>query len=810
MTGNRMQRGERRGQARARWFAASPFALLLAACGGGGAGPQPIAAPPPAPTPVPTPVPTPTPTPSATFNTAEVRRSDGANYHGAITAWQSGATGQGVVAGVIDSGIDIDSPEFAGRIAPQSFDATGAGRTIDGEGDHGTQVGQILLGAKDDRGTAGIAYGATLLVLRADRAGTCATEDPANDESGCRYPETAMAAGLDRAVSAGARVVNISLGGGDAAGATLRGAVARATAAGVIVVVSAGNSGDTTANGNDPTNPESFARSLVEAGGGLVIIVGSVDEKGAASDFSNKAGASAASYLSALGEGVCCVYENGAIKTESDATGTFVFTLNGTSFAAPQVSGAIALIAQAYPTLTPAQIVSLLYQSARDAGAAGDDAIYGQGILDIARAFQPVGAAALAGGDTRVALGGAAPGIALIPGGLGTLGPAMGDAGGSQAIAASITDGFGRPFAVDLGGGLAARPADARLHALLGGDARLARAAGRTTSLSLTLAPDATGGPPAWQAQRFAPGTDRGSRALAAALLTRLDARTTLGIAAGQGSGALAAGLRPAGGARGLIMGDAADSSRPWAVAGGWGALIQHDLGAAGTLMLRAERGQASDPRRFDDPARRLTPDRAAPVETLTLGWARRWGLLTLDLAGGWTREERSVLGAHLAPALGGGGATSLTADVRGVAALGDGWTLAAAWRGVATRADAGGLVRGGRLRADAWSLDLSRDHLLTPGDQVAVRLAQPLRVARGGLDLALPGGWDAARVAPTLTTQRYGLVPSGREWVVEAAYGRPLAGGMLLLNSWWRRDPGHVAAAGDDLGGTLRFTLGF
>src|SRR3990167_9236021 len=180
-------------------------ALSLTACGGGGgAGPSPTPPPPtaPAPTPTPTPVPAPTPTPPPTgnFNTAETRRSDGANFHGAITAYKAGATGQGILAGVIDDGIDADSPEFAGRISTQSADLAGS-RGINGEGTHGTNVAQILLGGKNDVGTFGIAFNANLLVLRADRPGSCATEDPSNDESGCRFPETAIAAGLDRAVS---------------------------------------------------------------------------------------------------------------------------------------------------------------------------------------------------------------------------------------------------------------------------------------------------------------------------------------------------------------------------------------------------------------------------------------------------------------------------------------------------------------------------------------------------------------------------------------------------------------------------------
>ncbi len=509
----------------------SVAALSLAGCGGsGGARPSPAPAPPsaPAPSPAPAPTPTPTPPPTGNFNTAEVRRSDGVNFHGAITAYQAGATGQDILAGVIDDGIDEDSPEFAGRISSLSADVAGS-RGINGEGSHGTNVAQILLGAKNDSGTMGIAFNANLLVLRADRPGSCATEDPTNDESGCRFPESAIAAGLDRAVTAGARVVNISLGGGDPPGTTLRSAVARATAAGIIVILSAGNEGDTTANGNNPNNPELFAQGVRDAGGGLVIIVGSVDENGASSSFSNRAGTYAGSYLSALGEGVCCVYENGVLKTQ----GNFVFVLNGTSFAAPQVAGAVALLAQAFPNLSSQQIVQLLYQSARDAGAAGADGVYGQGILDIARAFQPIGATTLAGTATAVHLDQS----------LGLLGGPMGDAGAAHpgSTVGIVSDGFGRAFSVDFGQSLAVRRPDFKLSGALGGRVRQQSAASDGTALSLVTAPGIGGGD-ALAGLSFYDA--RQARTLAASVVTRLDAQTRIGFAAGRGTSGLLAGER--------------------------------------------------------------------------------------------------------------------------------------------------------------------------------------------------------------------------------------------------------------------------
>ena len=53
-------------------------------------------------------------------------------------------------------------------------------------------------------------------------------------------------------------------------------------------------------------------------------------------------------------------------------------------------------------------------------------------------------------------------------------------------------------------------------------------------------------------------------------------------------------------------------------------------------------------------------------------------------------------------------------------------------------------------------------------------------------------------------------LAPSGRELDFEAAYSRRLLGGDLGFNAFYRKDPGHIQASKDDLGGAIRYTLGF
>ena len=777
-------------------------ALSLGGCGGGGGArpaptPPPPAAPSPTPTPVPTPTPAPTPTPTppptGNFNTPETRRSDGVNFHGAITAYQAGASGQGILAGVIDDGIDEDSPEFAGRISSFSADLAGS-RGINGEGSHGTNVAQILLGAKNDAGTMGIAYNANLLVLRADRPGSCATEDPANDESGCQFPESAIAAGLDRAVSAGARVVNISLGGDDPPGATLRGAVQRATAAGIIIILSAGNEGDTTAGGNDPNNPEPFAQGMRDAGGGLVIIAGSVDENGVSSDFSNRAGTYAGSYLAALGEDVCCTYKDGVIETQ----GGFVFVISGTSFAAPQVAGAVALLAQAFPNLSSQQIVQLLYQSARDAGAVGDDGVYGQGILDIARAFQPMGATTLAGTATAVDLGSA----------LGVLGGPMGDAGaaGAGSTVGLVADGFGRAFSVDFGQSLAPRRPDFKLSGAIGGLIRQQSAASRSTALSLVTAP---GMGPGDALAGLSFHDARAARALAASMVTRLDARTRIGFAAGRGTGGLLAGERGDSG-HAMLIGDSAHDGVGFATSPGIGSMIRQNITYNQYVNIYMEDGRVAGSRWQDDPLLRYRSGRDSRYQRLGAAWDGRFGAVRAAIGASWLRESDSLLGARLGPVFGASGATSLVGDASLGLDLAGGWRLSGAWRQMQTRPDRAGLVAGGALWSSAFSFDVAKAGLLGPGDRAALRFAQPLRVARGGIDLLLPVTHDYASGRTDFGRRTYNLAPTGRELVVEASYALSLLGGDLIANTWWRQDPGHIAALPDDKGAALRFTLGF
>ena len=761
-------------QALAGW-AAVLLAGLLTACGDSGgttSTPAPQASPTATAAPTPTPTPTATTTPAAFFQTAEYARSDGPSFHNAITAWQQGANGTGVVIGVVDGGIDTTNPEFAGRISAGSGDVTGAGRALlNPDSDHGTDVALVAAAARDNAGVMGIAWNATLLMARADTAGSCATA------TGCAFDDIAIAAGLDRAVAGGAKVVNISLGG-DPASATMLAAVTRAAAAGVVVVVSAGNDGT--------ANPDLFAANLRAAGNGNVIIAGSVDNTGTISTFSDRAGTEAQYYLAALGDSVCCTYQNGQIKVTVKNGQSFVEVFSGTSFSAPQIAGAVALLRQAFPNLTATQVVDLLLKTARDAGDPGTDAVYGRGILDIAAAFAPQGALSLAGGTKLVALGAG-----------GTTSPAMGDAATTASIPAVALDAYHRAYRIDLAAGLHPSAPLARLAPALA--SRQISVGGGAAGMALAFTVDA--GPRAaalaWAGQlRLSRQDSDTARVLAGRVVSRLAPGTTLGFAYAQGADGLVAQLRGQSQPAFLVATGPLDDTG--FLRGSLSALaLRRDWHGWG-LTVAGEAGRTPRPLAPGTPAAQGSD----PTTRFTLTLDRQAGPLDLALGASWLAESATVLGARFNPALGLAGADSLLVDARLGWQAGAGLRLAAGWRGGLTTVRGGALAGlASRFTTSAWALDASYAGMWRVGDELALRLAQPLRVESGGLALRLPVAWDYASGQASLATERLNLAPRGRELTTELAYRAPLLGGSATANLYWRRNPAHVAAAPDDGG---------
>jgi len=354
----------------------------------------------------------------------------------ASSAYAAGATGNGILIAVIDTNTDPDHPDLTGRIVSASFDVNAATRgadDVDSEG-HGTLVTGVIAANKNDIAGHGISFEADILAIRADRPGSC---QETGDDGGCKFRDADLARAIDAAISNGARIINLSLGGEPDTDPSLENAIRRATAAGVLVVVSAGNEAAPAAPNEDdpsitdpatgisPTEPANIAGAAGTLG--RVVAVGSIDLNGVISDFSNRAGngeglnGSANTknyYILAPGEGVLttgpdddvifpdqptCSPGQSSNCNDDDDIGDY-YRVNGTSFAAPYVSGALALMLDVFPNLAPEDALAALLDSAQDyvdnnpdlirgeAAGVGVDAVSGVGILDLAAAFAPQGA----------------------------------------------------------------------------------------------------------------------------------------------------------------------------------------------------------------------------------------------------------------------------------------------------------------------------------------------------------------------------------------------------------------------------------
>ncbi len=343
----------------------------------------------------------------------------------ASSAYAQGATGEGIVIAVIDTNVDTSISELTGRIAG-SFDVCVSGgpgcltsrstTDIDIDG-HGTMVSSVIVANKNGTGMHGIAYEARVLAIRADRPGTC---QMTGTDEGCKFNDASLIAAINYAVANGAEVINMSLGGDGAISSNLRNAIINATNQGVLFTIAAGNEG-AAPTGTDPAKGTVPGEPAIIAGdpavNGRVVAVGAVDANGAMPTFSNRAGSTSNFYLLAPGVSVVVagVDDNVRLPTQptctvgqttgcndADTDGDY-WLASGTSFASPAVAGALALMLDLFPNITPQNALAALLESADDyvtstpdailginAGA-GTDTVGGRGIMNLQRAFAPIG-----------------------------------------------------------------------------------------------------------------------------------------------------------------------------------------------------------------------------------------------------------------------------------------------------------------------------------------------------------------------------------------------------------------------------------
>jgi thermitase len=235
----------------------------------------------------------------------------------APAAWDLGQ-GAGVQVAVLDTGVDMRHTDLAGQVVagPDMVDRDEQPQDEQG---HGTHVaGTIAALTNNNLGVAGVAPAAKVLAIRVlDAQGSGSLSD--------------IADGVLEAVKRGAKIINMSLGG-DSDGQTLRAAIAEATAAGVLVVVAAGND-----NTSRATYPAAYPG---------VLAVGATTASDQRASFSNYG-----TYVGIAAPGD---------RILSTKLGGGTTSLSGTSMASPHVAAAAALVWGANPSLTAAQVRAAL------------------------------------------------------------------------------------------------------------------------------------------------------------------------------------------------------------------------------------------------------------------------------------------------------------------------------------------------------------------------------------------------------------------------------------------------------------------
>lgn len=336
----------------------------------------------------------------------------------ALGALGAGLKGQGIGIGFVDSGVSRNHPTLAGRVT-HNFIHIGSGNdlAVDDKVGHGTVVASLAAGrpasglykgGETGNWGGGIAQDATILSSRI--IGDKAPEDDGSGEgneitAGDGYGEFFQFINGELA-GAGAKVINNSWGGLYWNDPLLT--VELATAwkdfvvnRGGIVVFASGNSGDDpryVGNPSDNAALPTLANDAALEKGWLTVGALDPEKPTQLTGYSQKCG---------IAMNYCLVAPGNVVFIDADANSQVTGGLyqgSGTSFAAPLVSGAAAVVWSAFPYFSNDLVRQALLGGARDLGDPGVDSVFGWGLLDVTKAAN--GPSNFAWGDVSVSFSG--------------------------------------------------------------------------------------------------------------------------------------------------------------------------------------------------------------------------------------------------------------------------------------------------------------------------------------------------------------------------------------------------------------------
>lgn len=722
------------------------LALLLSGCGGGGGSSSSSSS-------------------SSSFNTTEFQANYGLASINALTAYDNSATGSGITVAVIDTGIDLTHTDLTGNTSASSASVGTISSSVQDTDGHGTSVAGVIAATRNSTGTHGVAFSSTLLAVKMSEDGSATNAD--------------AAAAFDYAIAQNAKIINYSFGA-STFNSTLADAVQRAVDAGIIVVAASGNDGNSEAdhiarlaNCGGASNCAAFGSFDAK---GLMIAVGATDSSNAIASFSNLAGDTSSAFLVAPGV---------SIVTTANGGGTT--TISGTSFSTPHVSGAVALILQRFPSLTAAQVVSLLLSSATDLGTTGTDTTFGRGLLNLQAAFSAQGVSSI---PTSASVSGSSKPLTSTK---LLLGSAFGNALSGQSFLAEaiILDAYQRAYHVDLRDRIVSGTASLNAMSFLEADDTEVVEAPMPKGMSLRFdiatadrdrLSDAEMGFAHHRQGDLTPAERIGALRFSAELSPQTRAQVAMRSSPlSLQTETLASGSA----ASGLFFNTGWTASPQLSMLGRGASLsLTNDLdqntlvnigfhqstGAEGSQSGRGYLGQAHLGHAFDNGVRLgLGAGSVAEADALFRS--------TASGAFGQTADNQSQYYS-----------VSTTVPLYADLDLFAGYTEA-----TAKPSFTGDSLLGNwsRVRANAFTAGIAKQSAFAAGDRLGLSIGQPLRVHRSSADLTLPVGRDLAGNV-IQETRRVDLTPSGRQIDVQLAYQGRLGSSYLRSFAMLSLQPGH------------------
>jgi subtilisin family serine protease len=754
-------------------------------------------------------------TPPSVGAAQELANQSGLGRINAAAANDAGFTGKDIIVGVIDSGVNVNHPDLRDNIAPGGYNYIDHSSVMrDTNNDpldgvfHGTHVAGIIAAAKNDFGIRGVAYNAKILPLAAIG-------------SGGTYGDIRDAQDL------GAKVINGSYGADSATvdlfvqkqaylldGPTLALADTYLNYAnhGGILVFSAGNSYDVYQTASSPYNiinsspisdgflpfirPANKNIALGQPGAyrvlnnsgtlstidadysaleGHLIVVAALKENNTIANFSNRCGVAKDWCISAPG-----------VNITSTGAGSTYSALDGTSFSAPHVSGALAVLLEQHPELTPAQIVNLLLTTATDIGDPGVDDLYGHGLLNLGAAIQSVGPFSVVTGlnmsGNQVLLSNSSVRSSA------AFGSSFVNKLSSTEI--GVLDSYTRNFTVSLGQvvktTLSSLDSTSALQRFGQQEFRPTVAIDESNSASFTV--KAKNG-----LERAAAGSDAGSTFDSYSFTHQLGEAVALNVNH-RDARANALGFNESD--RTLLSSQVSASGvgNPYLdfVSEGYANNVTTDLPWEGRFRATTAMGAPNE----DKGQRNM-------VAMAEVGFGN--DNTGISLTSGALIEQERLLGLQGTGAFElGHGATTWFAGIAGRWQVASKTQLLASAYGGMTESSAANnsLVSDiGRVTTSSWRIGLTQADVLQDDDHLRLNIAQPLRAESGAMQLNLP----QYRLRDGTVIQQgveYSLAPSGREIDLEAGYSFAVDNTTKLdFAAMFRRDAGHVAGKNEAVG---------